>query len=361
MFWDCREKCLCKNVNKHPPLSLCTHKVPVNPSRHKHSPVALSHDPPVPHLHLCRQPFPKVPAGQESSQKRPMNPGGHWHAPFTGSQRAPFSHLHCLLQPGPQCWSSQAGRRQDKLLKIRAMLRSQDITTQPRFQLWPFGWCELFWVFFLLFSFFFFDEFSSDHLVDKIHQEKNQTLPHEFTFFKKLIYLFFFSRKVTFPSVKQLHTFTPQRFSLLLTTFSNDSHQSASSNILATLNTESNLIGRAENEIKTYVRLDMIILTCIQCKHDHLMSHLFLFRLFCSSLLREYTFGNPWCHEKHKQKQIWLHLMHLAAKRRKTEEKPERTSAVDKVLTPPHITMDLLHASTSKSSPLALQSCITNK
>lgn len=31
--------------------------------------------------------------------------------------------------------------------------------------------------------FAFFDEFSSDNLVDKIHQKKNQTLPYEFTFF----------------------------------------------------------------------------------------------------------------------------------------------------------------------------------
>lgn len=127
-------------------------------------------------------------------------------------------------------------------------------------------------------------------------------------FFKAYL-SFFFPRKVTFPAVKQLHTFTPQRFSLSLPTFSNDSDQSASSNILATLNTESNRLS-----------------TFIQCKQDHLMSLLFLFRL---NLLREYTFGNPWCHEKHKQKQIWLHLMHLAAKRRKTEQKPERKSTVD--------------------------------
>ncbi|PWA24947.1 hypothetical protein CCH79_00015498 [Gambusia affinis] len=66
-------------------------------------------DPPLPHLHFCWQPFPKVPAGHESSQRRPMNPGGHWQTPRTGSQSAPFSHLHSLRQFGPQCLSSQAG------------------------------------------------------------------------------------------------------------------------------------------------------------------------------------------------------------------------------------------------------------
>lgn len=183
--WSTFRRCWLKIINISERLFLpffadetLTYKVPVNPSRHMHSPLALSQDPPVPHLHLCRHPFPKVPGGHDSSQYFPMYPGGHWHVPLTGSQRAPFSHLHCWPQPGPQCLSSQAGREEKKKKKFRI-------------------------------------------------EHQNYTRHHKY--FKELFLkkCFFFPPSST--ALTLLGTLTPGRLSLSLPTFSNDHNQSASS------------------------------------------------------------------------------------------------------------------------------------